>query len=128
VSKGKAIGMMESKDKDTVKKKRAVDEKEFDSIDVMRFHLRVKDGKAYVGDKPQATGEDRLKSKFGGHYDEVISVFAAALKHWKGKEDELGQRGFGMYEDFRPSVKAGTKGWGRKGELDLDTVKDTVSI
>jgi hypothetical protein len=119
---------MERKDKDEAKRNKTVDEDKFESIEVMRFHLRVKDGKAYVGPKPQAPAEERLKSKFGDWYDEVRNAFASALKGWEGKEDELEQRGFGMYEDFRPSVKAGTKGWGRKGELDLHRVKDTVSI
>jgi hypothetical protein len=34
--------------------------------------------------------------------------------------DELEQRGFGLYEQFRPQIPEGVSGWGPKGELDLD--------
>jgi hypothetical protein len=33
--------------------------------------------------------------------------------------DELAQRGFGLYEQFRPQIPEGVSGWGAKGELDL---------
>ena len=35
------------------------------------------------------------------------------------KPDELAQRGFGLYEQFRPKIPEGVSGWGAKGELDL---------
>ena len=31
-------------------------------------------------------------------------------------------RAFALYEEFRPEIPAGTKGWGAKGELDLDRI------
>lgn len=36
---------------------------------------------------------------------------------------ELRQRGFALYEAFRPSVPAGERGWGAAGELDLAAVR-----
>jgi hypothetical protein len=120
---------MEPKEKEEKGKKKTTSTgEEWQTVDVMRFNIRVKDGKAFVGDKAQALGEDKLKAKFGSRYEDVKHVFEEALKEWKGKEDELAERGFGMYEDFRPSVSAGTKGWGRKGELDLQRIRDVVSI
>jgi hypothetical protein len=35
---------------------------------------------------------------------------------------ELNQRGFSLYEAFRPAVPAGARGWGAAGELDLDRI------
>ena len=35
------------------------------------------------------------------------------------KPKELSIEAFGLYEQFRPDVPAGTKGWGAKGVLDL---------
>jgi hypothetical protein len=37
--------------------------------------------------------------------------------------DELHRRGFRLYEQFRPSVPAGGRGWGAAGELDLGKVE-----
>lgn len=38
--------------------------------------------------------------------------------------DELNRTGFRLYEHFRPEVPAGVKGWGAKGVLDLQRIKD----
>lgn len=37
--------------------------------------------------------------------------------------DELAQRGFGLYEQFRPVIPEGVQGWGAKGELDLGLIR-----
>jgi hypothetical protein len=39
------------------------------------------------------------------------------------KPDELAQRGFGLYEQFRPVIPEGVQGWGAKGELDLGRIR-----
>ena len=39
------------------------------------------------------------------------------------KPAELAQRGFGLYEQFRPTIPEGVQGWGAKGELDLDRIR-----
>ena len=39
------------------------------------------------------------------------------------KPDELAQRGFGLYEQFRPQIPEGVSGWGAKGELDLELIR-----
>jgi hypothetical protein len=36
--------------------------------------------------------------------------------------DVLAQRGFGLYEQFRPTIPEGVQGWGAKGELDLGRI------
>jgi hypothetical protein len=35
----------------------------------------------------------------------------------------LAQRGFGLYEQFRPNIPEGVQGWGARGELDLDGIR-----
>jgi hypothetical protein len=116
--------VMAPKNNDETAKKERKEEQGFEEVEVMRFKLRVKDGKAYVGDKPQTDKENYLKSKFGSRYYEVRRVFDAALRSWDGKQDELMHKAFSMYEHFRPQVKSG---WGGQGELDLSMIKDVVS-
>jgi hypothetical protein len=36
---------------------------------------------------------------------------------------ELAARAYSLYEKFRPAVPTGTRGWGAKGELDLEKLK-----
>jgi hypothetical protein len=39
------------------------------------------------------------------------------------KPDELAERGFGLYGQFRPVIPEGVRGWRAKGELDLDGIR-----
>lgn len=75
--------------------------------------------RAVIKSKPvEPEGVERyLESKFGDALPEVrkaMTELASALK-----PDELAQRGFGLYEQFRPAIPEGVKGWGAKGELYL---------
>jgi hypothetical protein len=35
----------------------------------------------------------------------------------------LENKAYDLYEKFRPKIPEGTKGWGAKGELDLDYIR-----
>ena len=78
--------------------------------------------RAVVESKPiEPAGVERyLVSKFGDALLEVrkaMTELANALK-----PDVLAQKGFGLYEQFRPTVPAGLKGWGAAGDLDLGRI------
>lgn len=96
----------------------------------MHFKLRLKAGLALVSssDKKGKPGnEETLRKKFReGEYERVKEAFEEALESWKGEEDELSGKAFGFYEKFRPDVKSGPNGWGRKGELNLEKVAKVV--
>jgi hypothetical protein len=36
---------------------------------------------------------------------------------------EIAARAYRLYEQFRPEIPAGVKGWGASGELDLDSIE-----
>jgi hypothetical protein len=129
ISKGRAIGAIEKKDPSATKKQgKEQPDDELDELEVMGFHLGLTDGQALVGDKPKKANESALMKKFGEEaYGRVKSAFQEALQLWTGQEEELNARAFHCYEDFRPTVPKGQKGWGRKGMLNLQTVKDAVS-
>jgi hypothetical protein len=129
VAKGRSIGKIsEPGDESEKKSKKEKEGDGFETLEVMHFKLRLKvnDGLVYFGGKAQAAGEEVLKKKFGDEYDGVKDVFVHGLGRWKGIEGELGEQAFGMYEEFRPTVPKGEKGWGRKGVLDLDAVKKAI--
>jgi hypothetical protein len=75
--------------------------------------------RAVVKSKPiEPEGVERyLESKFGEGLPEVRK----ATKELAGsfQPDELAERGFGLYEQFRPAIPEGVQGWGAKGDLDL---------
>jgi hypothetical protein len=62
-----------------------------------------------------------LESKFGDALPKTrkaMTELANALN-----PDELAQKGFGLYEQFRPQIPEGVQGWGAKGELDLGRIR-----
>jgi hypothetical protein len=69
----------------------------------------------------EADGVERyLEGKFG---DALPRVRKAMMELTTAFDtDALAQRGFGLYEQFRPQIPAGVGGWGAKGELDLGRI------
>ena len=39
------------------------------------------------------------------------------------KAEEIGEHCYHLYEQFRPIVASGQKGWGQKGQLDLMQIR-----
>jgi hypothetical protein len=73
--------------------------------------------------KPVSPGrvESYLAGKFG---DRLKAARAAMVRLAKALgPEELAARAYPLYEQFRPEIPEGTKGWGAKGELDLDRIK-----
>ncbi|KAI7223530.1 hypothetical protein KC333_g460 [Hortaea werneckii] len=134
VAKGRSIGRIEKPGPDEVEnrrreRQRKAETEQLEDIEVMGFHLRLKNGQALVGDKPKPGNESTLSNKFGqAQYERAKRAFQDALGSWKGRESELDREAFRMYEEFRPTVPPGQKGWGRKGQLNLENVKSVVSV
>ena len=78
--------------------------------------------RAVVISKPIDPGgvERYLESKFLDALPDVRKAMTELATAFK--PDELAQRGFGLYEQFRPVIPEGVQGWGAKGELDLGRI------
>ena len=67
------------------------------------------------------TVERYLRQKFG---DELPAVEAAMKELARAfKPRELAARAYSLYEEFRPAIPEGSKGWGAQGELDLEQIR-----
>jgi hypothetical protein len=127
VSKGRSIGTISEPDVDDSKKKDKKNKQiEVDELEVMHFKLEIKDGVVFFGGKAQNGSEDGLKGKFGDQYDDVRGAFDEGLQKWGERKEELDKLAFGMYESFRPEVPMGLMGWGRKGILDLEKIREVI--
>ena len=69
--------------------------------------------------------ERYLESKFGDVLPETRKAMAELANAFN--PEELAQRGFGLYEQFRPKIPQGVQGWGAKGELDLGRLSKLVT-
>ena len=85
---------------------------------------KTKDGvRAVVKDKAveSAPVERYLEGKFGDSLDAVREAMQALAKSYKPKD--LAEAAYGLYEKFRPEIAGGRRGWGQKGDLDLDLIR-----
>jgi hypothetical protein len=62
-----------------------------------------------------------LEKKFGEHLDEVWRTMAALAESYDQKT--LAAEAYQLYEEFRPSIPKGKRGWGAAGDLDLEQMK-----
>jgi len=124
-SKGQRLGIFKPTPKElkTVRERERGEEFWVDLLGRALPAMNTEEGvRAVIQSKPiEPEGVERcLQSKFGDAVPEVrkaMTELANALK-----PDELTQRGFGLYEQFRPKIPEGVQGWGAKGELDLGRI------
>ena len=79
--------------------------------------------RALDGDKAAAAGPARayVEKALGEH----LSAVRQAMETLAGSVEpaELNRTGFRLYENFRPEVPPGSKGWGAKGALDRSRIR-----
>lgn len=126
--KARAIGLEErgnSEPRDTTKSTRPLPPRQTVHLLGREVPAIEQKGSQYAldHDKPALPGPAHayVKRAFGERLAEVrgaMQTLAASLP-----PDELNRTGFRLYEQFRPEVPAGAKGWGAKGVLDLDRIQ-----
>lgn len=127
-SKGRKLGIYEEKseeEKEKEKKKEKPAKVEFIEI-LGRGVPAVKTPKglraALQGEAIHAGSvETYLKQKFKDDLDEARAAMEKLAKAFTPKQ--LESKAYSLYEKFRPKIPEGTKGWGAKGELDLDYIR-----
>lgn len=62
-----------------------------------------------------------LEDKFGANLNMVRSAMQLLAKAWKPRE--LAVSAFSLCERFRPVIPEGVKGWGAKGDLDVNLIQ-----
>ena len=61
-----------------------------------------------------------LKTKFGENLSDVLNAMQALANAYEPAQ--LADAAYELYEQFRPDIPAGKKGWGAAGALDLDKI------
>ncbi len=79
--------------------------------------------RAVVKDKPidPAKVTTYLKGKFGEDLPSVRAAMEELAAAFEPKE--LEEEAYGLYERFRPEIAPGRRGWGQKGDLNLDLIR-----
>jgi hypothetical protein len=122
-SKGRRLGIYEEKEKESGKEKPA----KLEFIELLgRGVPAIKTAQglraAIKGEEIDAESVQKyLKQKFGDDLDDTREAMEKLAKAYAPKKLET--EAYSLYEKFRPKIPEGTKGWGAKGELDLDYIK-----
>jgi len=79
--------------------------------------------RAVVKDKPidPAAVQRYLEQKFGDDLPAVREAMMALAAAFDA--EQLAAAAYSLYERFRPKIPPGRRGWGAKGELDLDFIR-----
>jgi hypothetical protein len=74
--------------------------------------------------KDQPVSPDSVTHYLEGKFGEALHEAHAAMERLAGSlpPERLALEAFHLYEQFRPEVPAGVKGWGAKGALDIDRI------
>ncbi len=125
-SKGRRLGIYEEKKEDG-KKEEAKKEKAVEFIELLGRGIpavKTPEGlrAAIKGEEiDPGSVEKYLKQKFGDDLDEARSAMEKLARSHTPKRLET--EAYSLYEKFRPKIPEGTKGWGAKGELDLEYIR-----
>lgn len=127
-SKGKKLGIYEEKseeEKEKEAKKQKPTQTEFIEVlgrDVAAVETANGLRAAEKGKPIHAESVDTyLKKKFGEDLEDARKAMEKLAKAYTPKQ--LASKAYDLYEKFRPEIPEGKKGWGAKGELDLDYIR-----
>jgi hypothetical protein len=124
VAKGRRLGLYhETPQAERKQRARARARAGVTSVELMGRRLplvRTEEGLRAVRDRtPQdpAAVERYLEGKLGDSFPAVRAAMVALAKSVPKRE--LEEQAFALYEQFRPDVPSGERGWGARGELDV---------
>lgn len=68
-----------------------------------------------------AAAQRYLETKFGAD----LAAVRSAMQHLAAsvEREALAAQAFALYEQFRPAIPPGVRGWGAKGELDIERIE-----
>jgi hypothetical protein len=127
-SKGRRLGLFEEKkEKSAARQKEPETEPNLVMVPLLgravpalktpRGLRAAADGKAM----DPASVQSYLEQKFGEHLAEARLALEQLAQAYTPAQLEA--QAFALYEKFRPNVPEGKKGWGARGELDLDLIR-----
>lgn len=80
--------------------------------------------RAVVKDKPVEA--ERVSRYLEGKFGEALSLVREAMEELAASlpPAALEEKAFALYEQFRPAIEPGARGWGQKGVLDLGKIRE----
>ena len=126
-AKGVRLGLFTPSPPEVQEQRKKLRPKETITVDLLHRAVpavHTKQGlRALAKEKPvdPESVERYLFSKFGEGFDDALGAMRLLAK--SRPPAKLAGEAYHLYEQFRPDVPEGTRGWGAKGMLELDTIR-----
>src|ERR1035437_9370884 len=123
-SKGRRLGIYKVAEKLPAEEPHSMTQERVDLLGRAIPIERTKEGiRAVIKDQPiNADSVERyLEGKFGEHLPAVRHAMMTLAA--KFTPEELAEKAFGLYEEFRPEIPPGVRGWGVAGRVDLAAIE-----
>jgi len=126
-AKGKSLGLFKPRPADVRSKRAKLKGRHALTVDLLHRAVPVRrtgEGlRALSKDRPidPASVERYLSGKFGDSLKDARGAMAKLAKSMPPAR--LDAEAFALYEEFRPKIPSGKKGWGAAGWLDLDGIR-----
>jgi len=126
-SKGVSLGLFEPSKKQLDEHRAKLEPKQVLKVSLLNRAVpvvRTPDGlRGTSKDRPIAPErvERYLQGKFGAALDDARAAMMALARALPPRK--IAADAYGLYEEFRPDIPAGVRGWGAEGTLDLDQIR-----
>jgi len=126
-SKGVSLGLFKPSPKEIKEHRRKMRKEEIFTVDLLHRAVPAKytdEGlRAFSGESPirPQSVERYLENKFGDALEDVSNAMLELAKSLP--PSELAEKGYALYEKFRPEIPPGKKGWGASGKLDPKLIR-----
>lgn len=126
-SKGKRLGIYGEKGGEEDEGKRKEESSKLEFVELLGRGVpavKTPDGlrASIKGEEIDPESVERyLRQKFGEELDAAREAMTVLAKSHTPKQ--LERNAYDLYEKFRPEIPDGRKGWGAKGELDLEYIR-----
>lgn len=127
-AKGKALGLFLPTPKKVKDQREVLHGEEALTVELLHRAVPVRQTasglRALTSGKPihPASVQRYLENRFGDAFQETYEAMRLLAK--SKKPPALAAEAYHLYEQFRPAIPAGRKGWGAAGVLNLDTIRE----
>lgn len=131
-SKGVRLGLFQPTPKEVKAQRQKMRTLEAFTVDLLQRAvpaIRTEEGlRAVSKDRPINPDSVRryLESKFGVMLDDAYHAMSTLAKSMTSTE--LAGKAYHLYEQFRPEIPPGRKGWGAAGKLSLDKIRELSGL